>query len=48
VAKAIDVNSTPAPGDFTTSNIPISARELATFDITKVLVTILDARNRRR
>lgn len=48
VAKAIDVNSTPAPGDYVTTNIPISARELATFDVTKILVTILDARNRRR
>jgi len=47
VAKAADVNAIPAPEDYTSSNIPISARELSQFDVTKVMVTILDARNLR-
>ena len=48
VAKATDVNSVPVAGDYTTANIPISARELSTFDVTKVTVTILGSRSRRR
>jgi uncharacterized phage protein gp47/JayE len=44
VAQAIDVNSVPPVESYVTTNIPISARELATFDVTKVMVTILDAR----
>jgi uncharacterized phage protein gp47/JayE len=44
VARADDVNAVPAPGDYTSANIPISARELSQFDVTKVMVTINDAR----
>ena len=46
VAKANDVNSIPDPTDYSAETIPISARELSTFDVTKVMVTILDTRRR--
>jgi uncharacterized phage protein gp47/JayE len=46
MAKADDVNSVPLSADYSSDTIPISARELATFDATKVMVTILDARRR--
>jgi len=44
VARAADVNAIPAPGDYSSANIPIASRELSQFDVTKVMVTILDAR----
>jgi len=44
VAKADDVNAVPLPGDYSSANIPIASRELAQFDVTKVMVTILDSR----
>jgi uncharacterized phage protein gp47/JayE len=47
VARVDDVNGIPAPGDYSSANIPIGARELSSFDVTKVMVTILDARSFR-
>ena len=46
MAKADDVNAVPLTSDYSSDTIPISARELSVFDITKVMVTIVDARRR--
>jgi len=48
VAKAVDANSIPIAADFSSANIPIGAREIAEFDVTKVMVTINDVTGRRR
>lgn len=40
VAITSDPNTVPAPGDYVTTNIAISNRELAQFDLTRVSVTV--------
>jgi uncharacterized phage protein gp47/JayE len=40
VAREDDPNTVPAPGDYVSTNIAISARELSTFDVTHVAVTV--------
>ena len=46
VAKTTDPNTVPTVGDFNESIVPIAARELAQFDVTKVAVAIFDVRRR--
>ena len=47
VAKTLDPNTIPVVADYSEAIIPIAARELSQFDVTKVAVTIFDARRRR-
>jgi uncharacterized phage protein gp47/JayE len=48
VARGTDPISAPAPGAYTSSNLPIAARELSMFDVTRVNVNILNSRRKRR
>lgn len=41
VATEPDPNTVPAPGDYVSSNIAIASREVSTFDLLRVAVTIL-------
>ncbi len=47
VASKSDPDTVPTPGEFSTNIIPIGAREISDFDVTKVVVVIYDMRTRR-
>jgi hypothetical protein len=40
IAVEPDATTTPAPGDFSSSNVSIAVRELARFDLVRVSVTV--------
>ena len=46
VAKTADPNYVPTVADYSENILPIAARELSQFDVTKVAVAIFDARRR--